>query len=91
MKSCLSVFLLPAIVCAASNYTAEKNTDHGIEVVRLTDAARGVSVSVAPSIGNRVFALMVHGKNILYFPSPDIASFKNSGARQLNGIPFLAP
>jgi aldose 1-epimerase len=91
MKSCLSLFLLPAVVCAASNYTAEKTTDHGIEVVRLTDAARGVGVSVAPSIGNRAFALTVHGKNILYFPSPDIASFKNGGARQLNGIPFLAP
>jgi aldose 1-epimerase len=91
MKSCLSLFLLPAMMCAASNYAAEKTTDHGIEVVRLTDAAHGASVSIAPSIGNRAFALTVHGKNILYFPSPDIASFKNSGGRQLNGIPFLAP
>jgi hypothetical protein len=25
------------------------------------------------------------------FPSPDVASFRDSGAEQLNGIPFLAP
>jgi aldose 1-epimerase len=90
MKSCLLLFLLPTFVCAASNYTAEKTTDHDVEVVRLSDAAHGVSVSVAPSLGNRAFAFLVHGKNILYFPS-DIGSFKNNGARQLNGIPFLAP
>jgi len=33
----------------------------------------------------------VHGKNLLYFPSSDIATFLDSGAKQLNGIPFLAP
>jgi aldose 1-epimerase len=90
MKSGLFLFLLPAVVCAARNYTAEKISDHGIDVVRLTDAANGVSVSVAPSLGNRAFEFNVHGKNILYFPT-DIATFKNNSARQLNGIPFLAP
>lgn len=76
---------------SASRYTAEKVADHGVDVIRLTDAARDVRVSIAPSLGNRAFALNVHGKNLLYFPSPDVASFRDSGARQLNGIPFLAP
>ncbi len=76
---------------SANNYTAERVADHGVAVIRLTDAAHGVSVSVAPSLGNRAFELKVHGKNLLYFPSPDIASFRDSGAKQLNGIPFLAP
>lgn len=76
---------------SASSYTAEKVTDHGIEVIRLTDAAHGVSVSIAPSVGNRAFELKVHGQNLLYFPQSDIATFKSKGARQLNGIPFLAP
>jgi aldose 1-epimerase len=90
MRSGLLLFLLPAVLCAASNYTAEKTTDHGIDVVRLSDAAGGVSVSIVPSIGNRAYEFMVHGKNILYFPS-DVAAFKSGGARQLNGVPFLAP
>jgi len=76
---------------SAANYTAEKLTDHGVEIIRLTDAAHAVSVSIAPSLGNRAFELKVHGKNLLYFPSPDIASFRDSGAKGLNGIPFLAP
>jgi len=91
MRHCLVLLLLPVIGASASDYTAERVPDHGIAVIRLTDAAHGVSLSVAPSLGNRAFELKVHGKNLLYFPSPDIASFSDSGAKQLNGIPFLAP
>lgn len=91
MRCCLALLTLPALMYSANNYTAERITDHGVAVIRLTDAAHGVSVSVAPSVGNRAFELKVHGKNVLYFPEPDIASFRDSGAKQLNGIPFLAP
>ena len=35
-----------------------------------------------PSVGNRVYQIKVHGKNILYHPS-DLS--------ELGGIPFLAP
>lgn len=87
----LALLTLQAIAYSASNYTAERVADHGIPVIRLTDAAHGVSLSIAPSLGNRAFELKVHGKNLLYFLSPDIASFRESGAKQLNGIPFLAP
>ena len=91
MRRCLTFLLLPAIAYSAGSYHAEKSTDHGVPIVRLTDSAHGVSVSIAPSLGNRAFELNVHGKNLLYFPLPDIAAFQNSGAKQLNGIPFLAP
>lgn len=88
MRFCLSLLLVPALVCAAGNYKAEKITDHGVEVIRVTDAAHGASASIAPSVGNRAFAFTVHGKNLLYFPAPDIAAPR---AKSLNGIPFLAP
>ncbi|MGH9583083.1 MAG: aldose 1-epimerase [Bryobacteraceae bacterium] len=91
MTRWLTLLLLPAMVCAASSYKAEKITDHGVEVIRLTDAAHGASVSIASSVGNRAFAFKVHGKNLLYIPSPTIADFLAHGARGFNGIPFLAP
>ncbi len=91
MKRWLILLLVPVIVCAEGNYRAEKVTDHGLEIVRLTDAVHSVSVSIAPSIGNRAFELKVHGKNLLYFPFVDLASFREDGGKQFNGIPFLAP
>jgi aldose 1-epimerase len=91
MRRYLILLLLPVATLAASRYTAEKTIDHGIEVVRLRDAARDVTVSIAPTIGNRAYELKVRGKNLLYFPSQDLAAFKNSRRPGLNGIPFLAP
>src|SRR5437773_10909512 len=89
-----ALLLLPFLASranAAGNYTAVKTTDHGVEVVRLADQARGVEVAIVPSVGNRAYEMKVHGKNILYFPSPDVGAFKSGGGRGLNGIPFLAP
>ena len=40
-------------------------------------------------MGNRTYEMKVHGKNILYFPTPDISQAPKTGG--LNGIPFLAP
>jgi aldose 1-epimerase len=51
-------------------------------MIRLTDAANRVEVSILPSLGNRVYQMKVHGENILYYPS-DLSQF--------GGIPFLAP
>lgn len=73
----------------AQNYTAEKASDHGVDIVRLTDAAHGVEVSIVPSIGNRAYEMKVHGKNILYFPDADLAEFQQKPG--MSGIPFLAP
>jgi aldose 1-epimerase len=91
MRLWLTLLLLPAMAYSTGSYTAENMRDHGVDVIGLTDAAHGVCVSIAPSLGNRAFELKVHGKNLLYFPAPDIARFRDSGAKQLNGIPFLAP
>jgi aldose 1-epimerase len=88
MKPCLAFLALP-LMAAAQNYKAEKTTEHGVEVVRLSDASRGVEVALAPGLGMRAYEMKVHGNNILYFPSPDVSGLKNG--RGLNGIPFLAP
>ncbi len=85
---CLLTVTLP-FMAAAQNYTAQKMSDHGVDIVRLTDAAHGVEVSIAPSIGNRAYEMKVHGKNILYMPAPDVAQLKQKPG--LSGIPFLAP
>src|SRR5437588_12717203 len=87
----LASFFAPIVAKGAGNYTAVKTTDHGVEVVRLSDAARGVEVSIVPSVGHRAYEMKVHGKNILYFPPPDVGALKSEGGRGLNGIPFLAP
>jgi len=91
LRSVKFTALLPLLsaACVAQNYTAVRASDHGIPVVRLTDAAAGVQVSVVPSIGNRAYEMKVHGQNILYFPNPDLAEFQKKPG--LNAIPFLAP
>src|ERR1700676_509614 len=78
-----------SIASTAQNYTAQRTSDHGVAIVRLTDAANGVEVSIVPSIGNRAYEMKVHGKNILYFPSPDVSEFQKRP--RLCGLPFLAP
>jgi len=84
-----ALLLALSIASTAQNYTAQRTSDHGVAIVRLTDAANGVEVSVAPSIGNRAYEMNVHGKNILYFPSADFGEFQKRP--ELSGIPFLAP
>jgi len=79
---------LLSIASFAQNYTAAKAIDHELEIVRLSDAAHGVEVSIAPSLGNRAYAMKVHGKDILYYPSD---GFSDSHHPPLGGIPFLAP
>ena len=77
------------LVARAQDYTAERTSDHGVEVVRLADPARGVEVAVVPRVGNTAYEMKVHGKNILYFPYADVSEFLDRP--QLAGIPFLAP
>lgn len=75
---------------ATITYSAERDVDHGVEVVRLRDSQHDVVVSIVPSVGNRAYELKVHGKNLLYFPM-DVGAFKASGGRGMMGVPFLAP
>lgn len=88
MKSSILLLALAATM-AAQNYSAQRSSVQGVPVIRLGDAAHGVEVSVLPSIGNRVSEMKVHGKNILYFPSTNLAELRKSP--DLNGVPFLAP
>src|SRR5437016_504694 len=83
----LAVFF--PLMAAAANYTAQKSTDHGIDVVRLGDAARKTEVSIAPSFGNMAYEMKVNGKNILFLPVANIANLKAKPA--LAGVPFLWP
>ena len=73
----------------AANYSAQKATDHDMEVVRLTDAAHKTEVSIAPSFGNMAYEMKVNGKNILFLPVANIADLKAKPA--LAGVPFLWP
>ena len=85
----LVLLLALSLPSLAQNYTARRTSEQGVAVIRLADAAKGVEVAVLPSIGNRVSEMKVHGKNILYFPSSDLAEFQRTP--NLSGIPFLAP
>lgn len=82
-------FFLVFPMTFAQGYKAEQVADHGVAVVRLTDGAHDVEVSVLPSIGNRAYEMKVHGKNILFFPFADASEFQKRP--RLCGIPFLAP
>jgi aldose 1-epimerase len=68
------------------SYTGERTQDHGVEVIRLADLENGVEVFIAPALGNRAYAMNVHGSNILHMPARNVSEL-----RELSGIPFLAP
>lgn len=85
----LQILLLTLPFMATAAYKAENVSDHGVDVVRLTDTTSDVVVSIAPSIGNRAYEMTVHGKNILYLGAADVGALKARPG--LSGIPFLAP
>ena len=62
---------------SAANYTIEKRTIDQVEVYVLGDGSAGVEVYVAPSLGNNAYAMLVNGKNVIYWPtgSPAKATF----------------
>jgi aldose 1-epimerase len=72
-----------------SGYSTHHEIRNGIAIVRVVDDVHGVGVSIAPSIGNRAYEMLVRGRNILYCPFDDLRQLQAD--RHLNGIPFLAP
>lgn len=85
----LALLFAACAVSFAANYSAQQTSEHGVPVVRLSDGARGMEVTVLPSLGNRAVEFKVHGKNVLYIPSEDFSALIAKPA--LNGVPFLAP
>lgn len=83
------VFPLMTQISLGANYTARKMTVDGIDAVQLGDAAHRMEVSIAPSIGNMAYEILVGGKNILWFPFHSPADFKEKPT--FCGVPFLAP
>jgi aldose 1-epimerase len=81
--------LFSASILHGQNYAAQNALDHGVPVVRLSDTAHGVEVWVAPTLGNKAYAMKVHGQNVLYFPYDDLSAYQQSP--KMGGIPFLAP
>jgi aldose 1-epimerase len=79
----------PTAYSASQNYTAERLSDHGVDIVRLTDSANGAEVAIAPSLGNRLYEMKAHGKNILNSAPDDVSDFQKRV--EFGGIPFLAP
>ena len=73
----------------AQNYSAQKLTVDAIEVVRLSDAAHHVDVSICPSIGNIAYDLRINGKPVLMPPPGSLAEWKAKPSQA--GIPFLGP
>jgi aldose 1-epimerase len=73
----------------AANYSARRATVDSVEVVRLTDTAARIEVSIAPSIGNIAYDMQVNGKPILLPPPASLADWKAKPSQA--GIPFLAP
>ena len=74
---------------ADAKYSARRRTVDGVEVIQLQDAARKTTVSIAPSIGNIAYEMLVNGKNVFWFPFTSVAEFKKKPA--LCGNPLLAP
>jgi hypothetical protein len=69
MISCIAGLFLPLTMTSyAQDYKAEQTPDHGVMIVRLTDAARR-AVSIVPSIGNRAYEMKVHGRTLLPVPT----------------------
>ena len=85
----LALCLTLSVASTAPNYTAEKTSEHGVDIVRLTDASGGIEVAIAPSVGNRLYEMKVHGKNVLASAPDDVVDFKKR--LETGGIPFLAP
>lgn len=80
---------LSAAMSYAANYSAERTTIDGIEVIVLKDAARGTEVRIAPSIGNNAYEMTVRGKPVLWTPYKSPKELLEKPIQV--GNPLLAP
>lgn len=85
----LGILALLSAFPLGAQYAARRIVMDGVEVIRLEDAAHRTSVSIAPSIGNIAFELLVNGHNVLWFPYSSVGAFRDKP--RICGIPLLAP
>lgn len=89
MRPLYAAVVLTSMTMQAADYSAQKLTVDSVGIVRLTDTARNIQVSIAPSIGNNAYEMLVNGKNIFWTPFSSLSEFKAKPAMCAN--PFLAP
>ena len=77
--------VLTIVPATAQRYAARRDGD----IVQLTDTATDTRVSIAPSIGNIAFRMIVKGHDVLRWPHADMAAFKANPNQ--TGIPFMGP
>jgi aldose 1-epimerase len=81
--------VFPLMPLNAQPYSARRVTVEGVAVVELRDEAHKTIVSVAPSVGNIAYQMLVNGKNIFWVPEGTLAEF--AAKPRMGGNPFLAP
>jgi len=74
---------------SAQPYSARQTTVEGVAVVELRDESHDTVVTVAPSVGNIAYQMLVNGKNVFWFPDGSLAGF--AAKPRMGGNPFLAP
>lgn len=84
----LLLFIMPILV-QAGNYTAQRNTIDGIEVIQLRDMAHKIEVSIAPSLGNNAYEFKANGKHVLWSPSQNLKELMDRPVQF--GNPLLSP
>ncbi len=89
MNHLTPLFLMVSAMATTANYSAEQVTIDGIAVVRLRDNARGIEVSVVPSLGNNALEMKVGGRNIFWSPYQSLKELKDKPVQA--GNPLLAP
>lgn len=85
----LAACLVSAMTASAQRYTASRTSADGVPIVRLSDAATNTVVSIAPTVGNIAYEMLVNGKNVLYWPYESVSDF--AANPRLSGIPLLWP
>jgi hypothetical protein len=57
----LAMLMIPAL-SHAGDYSAQRATVDGIEVIRLKDSVQKIEVSIAPSLGNNAYEMKINGR-----------------------------
>jgi len=85
----LLFLLVIPVMSQAENYSAQKLSANGIDIVRLTDSAHKTEVSIAPSLGNNAYEMKVAGAAILWSPYQNVGELAAKPVQC--GNPFLEP